>query len=206
MNANSYLAQYLRKRLQYLEWCKQEFCEHVDEHRRELLENPASGTYRRGDPEVARIVHHLDCVLANTFRYTMLVALCSFLEEAIKEITKRLVSDYDARITAEKGNWLTRHTRLLADVPGMNLGPIEGDLKTFHDLITLRNCVVHQWGKVAAASDRCAVEAGVRSIETADISTDGFVYLGDQVLAEAIIAAEEIADHILASQLNVSIT
>jgi hypothetical protein len=59
---------------------------------------------------------------------------------------------------------------------------------------------------VAAARDQSAVEAAVRRIKTADISRDGFIYLGDQVLPEAIIAAENIADHILASQLNVSIT
>jgi hypothetical protein len=203
---NNELAQYLHKRLQYLEGCNAEFNSHLDDKRLELARNLDDGTYRKDDPEIGRILHHLNWVLANSFRYTMLVALCSFLEEAIKEITKRLVSDYDARMAAEIGNWLARHTRLLAEVRGLDLDPIDKDLKTFHDLIALRNCVVHHWGKVAAARDPCAVEGVANRVETADISRDGFLYLGDQVLPEAISAAENIADHILGSQLNVSIT
>jgi len=206
-NPNHQLGEYLRKRLQHLEQCIGEFNSHLEELERELDRNLHNGTVRRDDPEVGKINHHREYVVANTFRYTMLVGLCSFLEEAIKEITKRLVSDYDAKIkAAKKGNWLVRHTRVLVDQFGIDLGPIDEDLKKFHDLITLRNCVVHAWGKVAGANNPSAVKDAVDRIETAEIFKDGFLCFGDQVLPEAIVAAENIADHILESELKTSIT
>lgn len=206
-NPNQQLGDYLRKRLEHMEQCKAAFDSHLNEEKRELQRKLDMDTLRHDDPAVGKIVHHREYVVANTFRYTMLVGLCSFLEEAIKEIAERLLSDYDAKLkSVKKGNWLRRHMRILVDRSGVDLGPIEQDLNKFHDLITLRNCVVHAWGKVAAANDPAAVKAAVGRIQTATMFRDGFLCFGDQVLPEAIIAAENIAEHILVSELKTTMT
>ena len=205
-NSNQELTEYLRKRLEHLEQCNATFESHLDEERRGLQRKRDEGAVRHDDPEVRKINHHREYVVANTFRYTMLVGLCSFLEEAIREITQRLDSNYDANIKAKKGSWLRRHTQVLVAHSGVDLGPIRQDLSTFHDLITMRNCVVHAWGRVAGARNPKATKDAVARIDTAEIFKDGFLRFGDQVLPEAIIAAENIADHILVSELKTSIT
>ena len=135
----------------------------------------------------------------------MLVGVCSFLEEAIKGITKRLVADYDARLKAQKdGNWLHRHLQVLSDCVGLDIVPFESEVSVFDDLITLRNCIVHAWGKLAESHDPRAVQAASERTESAEVSKDGYLVLGDQVIPGAIIAAEKIADGMLASKLRVS--
>jgi len=79
-------------------------------------------------------------------------------------------------------------------------------LDTFHDLITLRNCVTHAWGTIAEANDPDAVKTAADRIETAAVSADGYLVFGDQVVPEAITAAENIAEHVLTSKLQTSMT
>lgn len=137
----------------------------------------------------------------------MLVGVCSLLEEAMKAIAALLARDYEAKLRAEKkGNWLHRHIRVLSRSVNVDLAGVQTELDRFHKLITLRNCIVHAWGKVAAVRKPAAVRAAAQAIETAEVSEDGYLFLGDQVVVEAIIAAENIADHILKSQLQVSMT
>jgi hypothetical protein len=53
--------------------------------------------------------------------------------------------------------------------------------------------VVHAWGKVAESTRPAEVEKAVALIESAEISSDGFLFFGDVVIAEAIFAGENIA-------------
>lgn len=206
-NPNQELAQYLHKRLEYLEECTSAFNSHLDEGEQELQRKIKQGIVQADDSVVGEIRFHHRYVLANTFRYTMLVGLCSFLEEAIKKITQRIVSNYETNIKAvKKGNWLQRHRLVLAKHSGVDLGPIIEDMSTFQYLITMRNCVVHAWGKVEGARDPKAVKEAVAQIDTVEVTANGFLYFGDQVLPAAVIAAERIADHISDSELKTSIT
>jgi hypothetical protein len=57
----------------------------------------------------------------------------------------------------KKGSWLIKHIRVLVDaVGGLDLAPIQADLETFNDLIIVRNCIVHAWGKIEEARDPAA--------------------------------------------------
>lgn len=211
MNVNKYtdhdLGGYLYRRLKYLERCNVEIETKLSDDDRDLRLAIGDGEYSKHDPAVGQIIFHLEYVVGNTFRYTMLVGVCSFLEEAIKAIAKRVLPDYEERIrTQKKGNWLRRHIRMLANSVALNGAAMQSDLDTFHDLITLRNCVTHVWGKVADSNHPHAVKKAAQRIETVEISRDGYLVFGDQVVPEAIIAAENIAESILTSKLHVSMT
>lgn len=206
-NPNRDLADYLHRRLKYLEQCYAEIESKFSEDKADVCRKIDRGIYNRRDPAIGKIIFHIEYVVANTFRYTMLVGGCSFLEEAIKEITKRLIPDYDARIKdIERGNWLHKHIQLLSDSADLQTVSLRSDLDRFHDFITLRNCIVHAWGKVREARDPAAVKAASQRIDTAEVSKDGFLVLGNQVIPEAIISGENIVESILTSELDVSMT
>jgi hypothetical protein len=206
-NPTNDLGEYLHRRLQYLDRCNAEIESKLSDDERNLCGKIDDGAYSKNDPSVGQIIFHLEYVVGNTFRYTMLVGVCSFLEEAIKAISKRLVADYEAKIKApRKGTWLWKHICVLSGCVSLDLAPIQSDLDTFQDLITLRNCVVHAWGRIAEANDPDAVKAAAERIETAAVSADGFLIFGDQVVPDAIIAAENIAEHVLTSKLQTSMT
>ena len=206
-NADHDLGKYLRRRLEYLERCNAEIESKLSDDERDLCRRVDKGEYSKNDSAIDQIVFHLEIVVGNTFRYTMLIGVCSFLEEAIKAITKRLVSDYETKLRAQKkGNWLRKHIQVLSGLVGLKVAPIQRDLDKFYNLITLRNCIVHAWGKVAEARDPDAVMGAAHKVETTEISKDGYLVLGDQVVPEAIIAAENIAEEILTSNLRVSMT
>jgi hypothetical protein len=172
-----------------------------------LLRKIDVGEYRKGDPAVGQIVFHLEYVVRNTFRYTMLAGVCSFLEEALKAIAQRSVSDYGARLKKLKsGNWLQKHISVLSDALALDVASIKADFAKFNDLICIRNCIVHAWGNLAQDSNATAVRNAAQRIESADVSRDDFLVLGDQVIPEALNAAESIAEHILTSKLSVSMT
>jgi hypothetical protein len=204
---NRDLADYLHERLRRLEQCNAKVEEKLCDDRIAFCTKIDEGVYSKNDPIIGQMVHHLEMVVGNTFRYTMLVGVCSFLEEAMKTITKRLVSDYETRIKSQrKGNWLRKHIRVLSDTVGLDVAPIQAEVNKFHDLITLRNCVVHVWGRLEEATNPDAVRQAAERVETAGISKDGYLVFGDQVVPEAIITGENIADEILKTKLQVSMT
>jgi hypothetical protein len=205
--ANRDLGDYLHARLQHLEHCNAEIEEKLCDERMSLCKKIDEGVYSKHDHAIGRIAYHLEMVLGNTFRYTLLVGVCSFLEEAIKAISRRLVPDYDNQLRDEKrGNWLNKHVRMLRREAALDPVPIQADLQTFDDLIMLRNCIVHSWGNVSEARNPTAVRASMARIALVELSRDGYLYLGDEVISTAIIAAENIAEHMLTSKLQLSMT
>jgi hypothetical protein len=192
------LADYLRMRLERLRQCNSELERKLSDDRDALCRRVDKGEIRRDDPVIGRVAFHLEYVLGNTFRYTLLVGVCSFLEEAVKEITKLRVADYDASVKKEqgkKGSWLDKHVRVLSGA-GVDLAPVGKELQDFGYCITLRNCIVHSWGKVAEAKDQNLVETAASHVESAAITKDGYLALGDVVVAFALYAAEEIVLHL----------
>lgn len=201
------LADYLHRRLKYLESCNAHIENKLADDQADLCLKIDEGEYSKDDAAVGQMIFDLEYVVANTVRYTMLVGVCSFLEEALKAITKRLVPDYSAKLEAEKrGNWLRKHIRILSTSVGLDAEPLNANLDKFHDLIILRNCIVHAWGKVTEARDPNAVETAAKRIETAEISKDRYLVLGDQVIPAAINTAERIAEAVLTRKLGVSMT
>jgi hypothetical protein len=198
------LADYLHRRLQYLESCYNEIENKLTDDELDLCRNIDEGKYDKNDPGVGKIIFHLEYVVGNTFRYTMLVGICSFLEEAIKTITKYLVPNYEASLKDQKkGNWLRKHICLLCDFVGFNAVEIQSDLDKFHDLITLRNCIIHSWGKLTEDPNADSIRRAAQQIESVEISKNNFLMFSDPVVPEAIITAEKIADYILTACMNV---
>jgi transcriptional regulator with XRE-family HTH domain len=192
-------ANYLHLRLERLRQCIATFEQQLTSDKDELCQMVDRGKLKQNDPAIRRGCFHLEYVLGNTVRSAMFVGVCSFLEEALKEVSRLLVPHYGQRMKkdqAKKGNWLNKHIRVLTE-EGIDFRAIRVELKTLNHCITLRNCVVHDSGKVTAAKDPDAVRTAVRHVDTAEISRDGYLLFGDSVCATAIWAADQIVRHLL---------
>jgi len=204
---NRDLADHLHRRLEYLRACTIHIENKLRQEKMDLRQKIHDGVYSKNDPAIGQMVFHIEYVVGHTFRYCMLVAVCSFVEEAMKAIGTRRLPDYEARIKAGKQrNWLRRHIRVLRDGVGLDTAPIKSHLGKFYDIITLRNCIVHAWGKLAKTRNPQTVKAAIKRLEGADVSTDGYLLLHDEVVSEAIETAEDIVETILQSTLHVSMT
>ncbi len=202
------LANYLRRRLERLEYCNADLERRVSEDEAEFCRKVDEGVYKRDDPELGRVVFHLEYVLANTFRTCMLSAVCSFLEEALKSMGSLLVPQYDAELKKREGRWLKKNLLALRDMAGVDCQSVQASVDRFDDLIVLRNCVVHSGGSVAGDRKPEDVRAAVKRIDSpdiAEISRDDFLIFGDQLVPEAITVAEDIAECILTSKLGASV-
>jgi hypothetical protein len=147
--------------------------------------------------EAKRGLDHIEHVIHRTFRYVMVTAICTFLEETAREFARRAyTSDFEKRFEAkEKAMHLSKtmtSIELLIDV-GFDTTSIQGDLKKLGSLIKLRNCVAHTWGKVETGSRGEAIKEAVKVVDSAKV-LDGFLCFGDQVIPDAILACENICN------------
>ena len=205
MSSNQDFARYLHLRRDFLCRTNAEIENKLSDDSMQLVRQLDDGNVPEEDPRLAEAFFHIDCVVRSTFRYTMLVGVCSFLEEAMKEMSRRIVTDYEDRLKQQqkkkKGNWLHHHVAILVNA-GLDTSAIQLVIDTFHALITIRNSIVHAWGKVSRERRPEKLTACIDQIETADVSKDGYILLGDQVVPGALVASRQISNHILTTMLN----
>jgi len=168
------------------------------------------------DASIGRLWHHLEITLGNTFRYALLSGVCAVVEECVNAITEKLIPDEKARarakskaadaVKAKKGwsNWLHTAVELIATEAGIaRTANFETDVAQFTDIITLRNCISHVWGNVAMAHYPDQVRDAVRRLGLVEakkntrlvqLSSDGYLVLGMDMVSHAICPAVEIVD------------
>src|SRR5262249_14500943 len=88
---NRELAQYLRNRLQFLVDINHRFEEQIRKDKQELIDRTTDMA------RVGTAIYYLDCGLGRTFRYMILIGVCSFVEESLKAIAAWLVPNDDER-------------------------------------------------------------------------------------------------------------
>jgi hypothetical protein len=194
LTAEDEIVSYLRKRLEYLHSYNADIESRLDLDTQEFIN--AHQDKRACNAYLWRI----EAVLQSTFRYTILIAVCTFLEEAVKLLCGRSVVDYEKEIKAcRHGTWLAKHRRLLADNPQVDLAAIKADLDTMEEFIKVRNCIVHEWGRVNKTVDRIIGIDEKRGANHRFFSKykDGFLFLTDQAVPAAIFASENIVRRFL---------
>ena len=192
---------YLRKRLDYLRECNADI-----ENR---LRDDGDEFIKICDDERAcnKYLWHLETVVCSTFRYAMFMAVCTFLEESVKFICDLTISDYATKLkTHRRGNWLAKHRQLLADSinPAVDLLAIKTHLDTMEEFVAVRNCIVHEWGKVDGDIDGLINKDDEK--READCCfgrwADGFLRLTDQAVPTAVIASGRIVNKLLQDLLG----
>jgi len=187
------LLQYLKRREGYLDDCAKSIENWLEREKNEIQAN-------RGDTSDAHeAIFWLDFPMAGTFHNCMLIAVCTFLEEAIGKIGNLTVEDYDSKIKQQKhGSWLKKHFKVYTSHTEADISPIKKQLRQFEEIITLRNAIAHAWGKV----DACRNPAKLREIIAANPAwgaktLDGYIHLEYAAYCDAIETAETIANYML---------
>jgi len=205
------LVRFFRERLRRIKICNCDIESKIGEDEGKCREALNKGKISKAD--LAKASQHIEFAVAQTFRYAMLVAVCSFVEEALVRIAKHADEDYGGHIK-EIHLWENRakaHLDLLRDHCGLNYDPIESQCERFHKMIILRNCVVHAWGNVAEDTRRRKVEKAVRKLDKwgqektfclAKILDDDYLYIGGDMITTAILKAEEIVGYVCESVLE----
>jgi hypothetical protein len=166
--------------------------------------------------ETGKLWYHLEHTLGNTFRYTLLLGVCSTLEETLKSIAEKIFPDKEEgkrqlrqaekEIRQEIGyqNWLRSYTRMICKrLQIIETERFETDVSQFSDIITIRNCIIHSWGKIEASEfinqtrqtvERLAEIGKEQNCDMVDISRDGYLALGDKIVAHAQCLTVPIVD------------
>jgi hypothetical protein len=183
---------YLKRRWQDLTAANDYLIHKLREDEEKWVESVNAGKSTEADANHA--LGHAEHVVSRSLRYAMLTSFCTFLEETAREFASRAFpSDFQNRAEKNKGSKFRKYVSVVVDAD-FDTSPIREDLEKFDALIILRNCVVHAWGNISRTHNPDATRQAVNKIESAGIYKDGFLYFGDCVLSEAIIAAENIAD------------
>ena len=195
---NSAIADYLRKRLDYLQGCKADIENRLRDEVHEFINACDDDNCRTYCDYINRVVRH-------TFRYCMLIAVCSFLEESVKSLCEVSVPNYSATLNAiRRGNWLSKHRRLLRSHKKVDVAGIGGHLDTMEDFVAVRNCIVHAWGKL----DKCRNKEQLRDIvqrrsDLFEWSADGFLVVGQDAVSTAIVSTRSLVNKLLEDLLGV---
>jgi hypothetical protein len=195
-------AKYLKERLRRLGACNSEIENRLKCDEIEFINSCGD------DGAAVTYLSHIEDVVANTFRYSMLIAACTFLEEAVKAICGLSVTGYEKMAARSgRGTWLEKHRRLLAAEPSVDLAAIADELARMEEFIQVRNCIVHAWGNVQRCRNSQALERIVecvgKSAEEDDtlphfaLSADGFICVEDDAVAKAIWASGAIVERLL---------
>lgn len=196
---------YLQKRFDYLRTCDAYIENKLEDAKQELVRRVNEGELKTQEPLFKQDLFEIE-VVTEIFRYSMLVAACTFLEESIRFITRQLIADYEARLKdTKRGSWLSKHFELLASCVDLDVKSIERQKIIFEDVILVRNTIAHAWGRVDASKSPQKMRAVVSRHDWANISNDGFLVLGDQAVPDAMLAAVEIIENILKLPLADSI-
>ena len=188
---------YLQKRLEYLRTCDIYVEDKLEEDKQKLVQKVNENELKSHGYAFR---NHLDeiNIVADTFRYSMLVAVCTFLEESIKFITRQLIKDYKSKLKITKqGSWLSKHLKLLASCAGLEIKSIESQKILFNNVILIRNTIAHAWGKVEASKSPKKLRDIISQYDWININDEGFIILDDQTIPNALVAALEIIEHIL---------
>ena len=143
--------------------------------------------------------------LHNFSRYAGLIAVCTVMEEAMMAIVTGLVENVQNQNNKKKGNWLEKNVDLLRNRCELDTTQINDDLNVLYNMISLRNCIAHGWGRVEFAHNPNDVRQAIAdqqkrgkesNLNVVEETEGGYLFLGDQDMPEAIIAAEHILQHL----------
>ncbi len=193
------LVLYLDTRRKYIRNCASSVEGFFDDEERKACNSvPLNGKI---PPEISK---RLDDIYINTitFRYCFLVAVCSLVEESLKQICELIIPNYSQELKKFRGSKFHKHIEALKSA-GKNLAPIQEQISLFDDTITVRNAIVHSWGKIDKDKKRAELETIIEKYGKKDGTNswiektkDGEILLNDNSI---IVTATHIVRHILKS-------
>jgi hypothetical protein len=198
------LITYMSRRLQFLKDCKYEIERKFQEVNNEIIYEPKE-LNNESQSKIFNSLFERERRIVAPFRYTMLVGVYSFVEEAIELITKRKVTDYQNLIKEKKyqrKSGIKKPISILRDQQIIQENDFQSHLQPIYDFNSVRNCIVHSWGCINALdeSKKETLERAIERINSSNSDKEEIIYckkvefllFSDQVLPTAILAAERL--------------
>jgi len=193
--------EYFSKRLETMWYAYLECMEHFDAI---FSEKWKVFCESRDEQKFKEYLREIEFPYRNTLNSAMLIAFCSLTEYVLADITNENVPVYEEKKKREKGDWLVRNIKRLNE-HGFDIDLNGDDVKLFSCYIKIRNCVVHNGGKISNSKYLGQLEEAIKAVEKyaqkgndnmIEIKGD-YLMLGGGLISDVVSKNIDIIDGIL---------
>ena len=186
--------EYFSKRIETMRNVCLECMEHFDEI---FLEKWKVICESRDEQKYKEYLREIEFPYRNTLNSSMLIAFCSLTEHVVADITNENVPKYEKKKEKKKGDWLVRNIELLNE-HGIDVDLNDEDVKLFSYYIKIRNCVVHNGGKISNSKHLGQLEEAISAVKKyAQSGNYGMIKIKDDYL---VLGVDLISDVVLKSE------
>ncbi len=155
----------------------------------------------RDEQKYKEYLREIEFPYRNTLNSSMLIAFCSLTEYVLADITNENVKGYEKKKKRKRGDWLVRNIKLLNE-RGFSIDLNGKDVKLFSCYIKIRNCVVHNGGRISNSKQlKEAISAVKKYAQSGNYSMikikDDYLVLGGDLISDVVSKSEVIIDGIL---------
>jgi len=190
--------EYFSKRLETMWDVYRECMEHFDaifsEKWKEFCES-------RDEQKYKEYLREIEFPYRNTLNSSMLIAFCSLTEYVLADIMNENVKGYEKKKKRKKGDWLVRNIELLNE-RGFSIDLNGEDVRLFSCYIQIRNCVVHNGGRISNSKQlKEAISAVKKYAQSGNYSMikikDDYLMLGSGLISDVVEKSADIIERIL---------
>lgn len=193
--------EYFSKRLETMWDVYRECMEHFDA---KFSEKWKVFCESRDEQKYKEYLREIEFPYINTLNSAMLIAFCSLTEYVVADITKENVPEYEKKKKSEERDWLAKNIKLLKDHK-FDIDLNDADVKLFSHYIRIRNCVVHNGGRISNSRHQDQLEEAIKAVEAyAQIGNENmikikedYLLLGGELISDVVSKSEDIIDGIL---------
>ena len=158
----------------------------------------------RNEQKYKEYLREIEFPYRNTLNSAMLIAFCSLTEHVVADITDEKMKVCKKKKEPKNGDWLVRNIKLLNEC-GVVIDPNGDDVKLFSCYIKIRNCVVHNGGRISNSKHQDQLEEAIKAVEAyAQTGNDNmikikedYLLLGGDLISDVVSKSEVIIDGIL---------
>jgi len=193
--------EYFSKRLKTLWNLHLECIEHFDE---KFSQSWTVFCESGDEQEYKEYQREIEFPFRNTLNSSMLIAFCSLTEYVVADITNENVPEYEEKMERKRGDWLVKNIKLLNE-RGFSIDPNGEGVRLFSYYIKIRNCVVHNGGKISNSKHSKQLREAINAVEkyAKDHNCnmikikDDYLMLEIDLISDVVVKSEEIIERIL---------
>ncbi|MCH8118307.1 MAG: hypothetical protein IIC00_01105 [Planctomycetes bacterium] len=193
--------EYFSKRLETMWDVYRECMEHFDA---KFSEKWKVFCESRDEQKYKEYLREIEFPYINTLNSAMLIAFCSLTEHVVADITNENVPGYEEKKKRKRGNWLVRNIKLLNE-RGFDIDQNGEDVRLFSYYIQIRNCVVHNGGKISNSKHSKQLKEAIDAVEKYAKDPnynmikikDDYLMLGSGLISDVVEKSEDIIERIL---------
>ncbi len=158
----------------------------------------------RDEQQYKEYLREIEFPYRNTLNSAMLIAFCSLTEHVVADIANENVPEYEKKKESKKRDWLVKNIELLNE-HGIDVDLNDEDIRLFSCYIKIRNCVVHNGGRISNSKHLGQLEEAINAVkkyaQNGNYSMikikDDYLVLGGDLISDVVSKSEDIIDGIL---------